>query len=105
MRPMQNDDGLAGARPACDPSRAVVVPVHEPSLLRVEEDPPGTEVALVDNSLQFLVRLDPCEGQLSGGALERVHQRLVRVGIGVLRYPETELVLDVAEGEPARELQ
>ena len=54
--------------PAGDAGRTVVVPVDEPTLLRVEEDPPRPEVALVDDALELLVGLDPREGQLAGRA-------------------------------------
>ena len=66
---MQDDDGLARARAAGDARRTVVVAVDEPALLRVEEDSPCPEVALVDDALELLVGLDPREGELAGRLL------------------------------------
>ena len=69
-RTVQQHNGLAGPRPAGESERAGVGRLGVPALLGMQEGPPLSEVAALDDAAQLLVVLEPRELHPRGGRLE-----------------------------------
>ena len=55
---MQNDDGLAGSGTSAQSKRPIPPAIDVSALCRVQEQPPGTEVPVLNDSPQFFSTID-----------------------------------------------
>src|SRR5690606_26861641 len=74
---MQQHNGLAGSGTAAEPEGSVVVLLGVAALLRVEEHPPCSEVATLDDAPELLFVLDVSELHARRRMLERLGKLFV----------------------------